>query len=45
MSDPQNPRLTANQQAMLDLALACDLKASDPATHASIRQRHQGIKA
>jgi hypothetical protein len=33
-----------NQQAMLDLALACDLKVSDPAQHAAIRTRHQAIK-
>jgi len=30
---------------MLDLALACDLKTSDPGVHATIRQRHQAIKS
>jgi len=29
---------------MLDLALACDLKVSDPAQRTAIRTRHQGIK-
>lgn len=45
MPENQNPGLSANQQAMLDLALACDLKASDPGLHAAIRKRHQAIKA
>ncbi len=29
---------------MLDLALACDLKVSNPSQHAAIRTRHQAIK-
>ena len=37
--------LSANQQAMLDLALACDLKMSDASMHDAIRQRHHAIKA
>ena len=37
--------LTENQQAMLDLALACDLKVSDPALHSALRTRHHSIKA
>jgi hypothetical protein len=36
--------LTENQQAMLDLALACDLEVSDPALHSAIRTRHHSIK-
>lgn len=36
--------LTATQQAMLDLALACDLKVSDPAKHRAIRARHRAIR-
>ena len=35
---------TDNQKAMLDLALACDLKVSDPAKHDDIRKRHTGIQ-
>ena len=35
---------TENQQAMLDLALACDLEVSDPALHSAIRTRHHSIK-
>jgi hypothetical protein len=35
--------LSTNQQSMLDLALACDLKVSAPAKHAGIRLRHQAI--
>ncbi len=38
-----HPALTANQQAMLDLALACDLQASEPEKHVAIRQRHRAI--
>ncbi len=36
--------LSANQQAMLDLALACDLQTSDPAAHDTIVRRHHAIK-
>jgi hypothetical protein len=28
---------------MLDLALGCDLKVSDPSQHAAIRARHKAI--
>jgi len=44
---PENlkPALTANQQAMLDLALACDLKVSDTALHPGIRLRHHAIQS
>jgi hypothetical protein len=44
MSASDNNPLSANQQAMLDLALACDLKVSDPSQQALIKARHQGIK-
>jgi hypothetical protein len=37
-----NP-LSANQQAMLDLALACDLMVSDPSQHDSIKAHHKRI--
>lgn len=36
--------LTATQQTMVDLALSCDLKVSDPANHTAIKARHQGIR-
>lgn len=36
--------LSPNQQAMLDLALSCDLRVSDPNHHPAIRTRHQSIK-
>ena len=39
---PEAP-LSANQKSMLDLALGCDLKVSDPAQHAAIRARHKAI--
>ncbi len=35
--------LTATQQSMLDLALACDLKVSEAPQHVAIRKRHQAI--
>jgi hypothetical protein len=35
--------LSPNQQAMLDLALSCDLRVSDPALHVAIQTRHQSI--
>lgn len=44
MNGSDNNPLSANQQAMLDLALGCDLKVSDPSQHPSIKARHQGIK-
>jgi hypothetical protein len=43
MSEPIKSELTATQQAMLDLALACDLNVSDPGQHAALRQRHLAI--
>jgi hypothetical protein len=43
MPKQANTELTATQQAMLDLALACDLKVSDPATHDDLRTRHRAI--
>jgi hypothetical protein len=45
-ADPSNPKseLTPTQQAMLDLALACDLRASDPNLHEAMRTRHRGIR-
>lgn len=44
---PDDPRseLSPNQQAMLDLALACDLKVSAPNLQEGIRTRHKAIKA
>ena len=39
-----NSELSANQQSMLDLALGCDLRVSDPGQHDAIRARHQAIK-
>jgi hypothetical protein len=36
--------LSANQQSMLDLALGCDLRVSDPAIHEAIKTRHRAIK-
>ena len=44
MTASDNKPLSANQQAMLDLALACDLKICDPSQQASIRAHHQRIK-
>jgi len=44
MSASDNNLLSANQQAMLDLALACDLKISDPSQQEVIRAHHQQIK-
>jgi hypothetical protein len=42
---PDNPdsELSATQQSMLDLALACDLKVSETKQHAAIRTRHSAI--
>jgi hypothetical protein len=42
-NSPDAP-LSANQRSMLDLALGCDLKVSDPAQHTVIRARHKAIK-
>ena len=36
--------LTANQQAMLDLALLCDLAIARPQDQEPIRARHQAIR-
>jgi hypothetical protein len=44
MSAQLNSQLSATQQSMLDLALGCDLKVSDPGQHSVIRARHSGIK-
>jgi hypothetical protein len=44
MVAPHHSELSANQQSMLDLALGCDLKVSDPGQHDAIRKRHKGIK-
>jgi hypothetical protein len=43
LPDP-NSGLTPNQQAMLDLALACDLTVSDPSAHPALKSRHHAIK-
>jgi hypothetical protein len=45
MPDNPTPPLTANQQAMLDLALACNLKASAPSLHPEILSRHKTIRS
>ena len=44
MNPNPDSELTDNQQAMLDLALACDLRVSDPATHPVMKSRHHNIK-
>ncbi|HEV2693866.1 MAG TPA: hypothetical protein VG347_13315 [Verrucomicrobiae bacterium] len=44
MSSQPQSELSPNQQAMLDLALACDLKASKTEQHDAIRVRHKAIK-
>ena len=36
--------LSSNQQSMLDLALGCDLRVSDPGKHEAIKVRHRAIK-
>ena len=43
MANPDS-ELTATQQTMLDLALACDLKVSDPKQHDAIKTRHRSIR-
>ena len=43
MADNQNLPLTENQRAMLDLAMACDLKASDSTLHPMMMARRQTI--
>ena len=43
MPDKEKTELTDTQQAMLDLALACDLRVSDPAHHTAMRTRHQAM--
>jgi hypothetical protein len=45
MPPPPDAHLSANQKSMLDLALGCDLKVSDPSQHAAIRSRHQAIRS
>lgn len=44
MSAHPHSELSANQQSMLDLALGCDLKVSEPSQHVHIRARHAAIK-
>jgi len=44
MSAHPNSQLSTTQQTMLDLALGCDLKVSDPGQHTAIRARHAAIK-
>jgi hypothetical protein len=44
MNTSPTPALSATQQSMLDLALACDLKSTETARHDAIRKRHQAIK-
>jgi hypothetical protein len=44
MLTPDDAPLSANQQSMLDLALACDLKVSDPASHPMMMERHKHIQ-
>ena len=36
--------LSANQRSMLDLAVGCDLRVSEPGKHPAIRARHHAIK-
>ena len=36
--------LSKNQQSLLDLALACDLKVSPPSQHGAARARHEQIR-
>jgi len=36
--------LSSNQQSMLDLALGCDLRVSNPYDHEAIKARHKAIK-
>jgi hypothetical protein len=43
MATPPKSELSANQKSMLDLALGCDLRISDPSQHAAIRSRHAAI--
>ena len=43
-STHSDSELSSNQQAMLDLALGCDLKVSAPVTHDAIKARHQAIR-
>jgi hypothetical protein len=40
---PAHSELSRNQQAMLDLALVCDLADAKPQDHDTIRLRHRGI--
>jgi hypothetical protein len=44
MSAHPDSELSANQQSMLDLALGCDLRVSDPGQQDAIRARHKAIK-
>ena len=43
-SSPSDSELSSNQQSMLDLALGCDLRVSDPGKHEAIKARHRAIK-
>ena len=43
MAEHPNSELSANQQAMLDLALGCDLKVSESGQQDAIRARHKAI--
>lgn len=44
MPNTEDSPLSKNQQSMLDLALACDLKVSEPAKHKALRARHKKIR-
>ena len=44
MSAHPDSELSANQQSMLDLALGCDLRVSEPGQQDAIRARHKAIK-
>jgi hypothetical protein len=43
MTTHPKSELSANQKAMLDLALGCDLRISEPGQHDAIRKRHAAI--
>jgi hypothetical protein len=45
MAGNANRPLSPNQQAMLDLALACDLKVSEPDLHPAMLTRHKSIQS
>ena len=44
MSARSGSELSANQQSMLDLALGCDLRISEPGQQDAISARHKAIK-